>query len=361
MKFIWIIYLIVYIFAGSDGNVLISIIDSMKFNDNYLDNNADNDLSTLDMISRDGYPAEAHIVTTEDGYLLSLHRIPGGVDSQAVFLQHGLLGSSADWVISGRGKALAYLLYDSGYDVWLGNARGNTYSRAHTHWSIDDAKFWNFSFHEMGVHDLTAVIPYVTKLKQDKLIYIGHSMGTTMGFVMASERPDISSNIRFMINLAPVAFMKNIKSPVRIVAPFASDIEIVTRFLGVNEFLPQNIFIKYLAEYGCKLNTVEKNICENVMFAICGFDGTQFNMTLLPVILGHTPAGSSIKNIIHFAQQINSGRFQQYDYGAVKNLEFYNTTYAPSYNLTKLNIPLALFYADNDWLAAPKVIFIIVF
>lgn len=59
--------------------------------------------------------------------------------------------------------------------------------------------------------------------------------------------------------------------------------------------------------------------------------------------------------MLHFAQQINSGRFQQYDYGAKKNLEFYNTTYAPSYNLTKLNVPLALFYADNDWLAAPKV------
>ncbi|KAK0080852.1 hypothetical protein PV325_013228 [Microctonus aethiopoides] len=354
MKFSWIICLFVYIFAGFNGNISIKIIDSTKFDDNYLDNNADNDLPTLDMISRDGYPAEAHIVTTEDGYLLSLHRIPGGLDSQAVFLQHGLLGSSADWVISGRGKALAYLLYDSGYDVWLGNARGNTYSRAHIHWSIDDAKFWNFTFHEMGIHDLTAVIPYVTNLKHDKLIYIGHSMGTTMGFVMASERPDIASNIRFMISLAPVAFMKNIKSPLRIVAPFASDIEIVTHFLGVNEFLPQNIFIKYLAKYGCKLNTVEKNICENIMFAICGFDETQFNMTLLPVILGHTPAGSSIKNMLHFAQQINSGQFQQYDYGARKNLEFYNTTYAPSYNVTKFKVPLALFYADNDWLAAPK-------
>lgn len=52
----------------------------------------------------------------------------------------------------------------------------------------------------------------------------------------------------------------------------------MTHFLGVNEFLPQNIFIKYLAKYGCKLNTVEKNICENIMFAICGFDETQFNM-----------------------------------------------------------------------------------
>lgn len=58
------------------------------------------------MIKRAGYPAEAHIVTTEDGYLLTVHRIPGRTGSRAVFLQHGLLESSADWIITGREKSL---------------------------------------------------------------------------------------------------------------------------------------------------------------------------------------------------------------------------------------------------------------
>jgi len=58
------------------------------------------------MIRRAGYPAEAHVIMTEDGYLLTLHRIPGRNDSVPVLLQHGLLGSSADWVILGKGKAL---------------------------------------------------------------------------------------------------------------------------------------------------------------------------------------------------------------------------------------------------------------
>ena len=61
---------------------------------------------TDQMVAEAGYPVETHIVATDDGYLLSVHRIPRGrlgddVEEGArptVFLQHGLLSSSADWV-----------------------------------------------------------------------------------------------------------------------------------------------------------------------------------------------------------------------------------------------------------------------
>jgi lysosomal acid lipase/cholesteryl ester hydrolase len=52
-------------------------------------------------------------VTTEDGYILTMHRIPYSPASNSsekgrpvVFLQHGLLCSSVDWIIMGPGKAL---------------------------------------------------------------------------------------------------------------------------------------------------------------------------------------------------------------------------------------------------------------
>ena len=61
---------------------------------------------TDEMVAEAGYPVETHVVTTDDGYLLRVHRIPGGKLGEdddrgprsPVFLQHGLLSSSADWV-----------------------------------------------------------------------------------------------------------------------------------------------------------------------------------------------------------------------------------------------------------------------
>lgn len=58
------------------------------------------------MIRNEGYPAEIHEVTTDDGYVLTLHRIPGQPGSPGVFLQHGLLGSSFDWVLAGKNRSL---------------------------------------------------------------------------------------------------------------------------------------------------------------------------------------------------------------------------------------------------------------
>jgi hypothetical protein len=68
--------------------------------------------SQSQLICKYGYPSESHTIQTDDGYLLTLHRIPHGRKSAyntsriPVFLQHGLLGSSASWVINGPNKSL---------------------------------------------------------------------------------------------------------------------------------------------------------------------------------------------------------------------------------------------------------------
>jgi lysosomal acid lipase/cholesteryl ester hydrolase len=48
-------------------------------------------------------------VVTDDGYILTLHRIPsskGVAEKPPVLLQHGLLCSSADWVVTGPEEGL---------------------------------------------------------------------------------------------------------------------------------------------------------------------------------------------------------------------------------------------------------------
>lgn len=73
-----------------------------------------------------------------------------------------------------------------------------------------------YSWHEMGVYDLPAVVDYVLNATgQQKLDYIGHSMGTTMFYVLLSERPQYNSKIWAMFSLAPVAFLSHMTSPLR--------------------------------------------------------------------------------------------------------------------------------------------------
>ncbi|EFN62714.1 Lipase 1 [Camponotus floridanus] len=189
--------------------------------------NPDAILNTPEMIRKAGYPAESHVIMTEDGYLLTLHHIPGGNNSLPVLLQHGFYCSSADWVVLGKGKALAYLLADQGYDVWLGNFRGNTYSKAHISLSPLNSTFWNFSFHEMGIYDLPAMITFITNMRSQPLhTYIDHSMGAGSFFTMASERPEISKMVQMMIALAPAVFIKHMRSPAQYLKLFRSEIEV---------------------------------------------------------------------------------------------------------------------------------------
>merc|ERR1719430_1235262 len=133
----------------------------------------DNAKPTDQMIGEAGYPAETHMVVTEDGYLLRLHRIPHGrqelgyqrnVTRPVVFLQHGLLSSSADWVVTGPDHALAFLLADRGYDVWMGNYRGNTYSQGHVSPSLPPGEYWDFTWDEMSQYDLPAMLKHVIKI-----------------------------------------------------------------------------------------------------------------------------------------------------------------------------------------------------
>lgn len=186
--------------------------------------------ATIEIITRHGYPWESYEVPTPDSYVLTVFRIPGSPQSPpafrkpVVFLQHGLLCSSADWVVTGPGQSLAYILADAGYDVWLGNARGNTHSRKHLYLSPDKKAFWDFSWHEIGQIDLPTMIDFVlSQTNMQKLHYIGHSQGTTSFFVMGSLRKDYMAKIITMQALAPVAFMSNLKSPfVRALAPFVT-------------------------------------------------------------------------------------------------------------------------------------------
>lgn len=98
------------------------------------------------------------------------------------------------------------------------------------------------------------------------------------------------------------------------------------------------------------------HLCEDFIFLFTGFDKDQMNLDLLPLVLSHSPAGTSTKSVIHYAQEIGSdGNFRQYDYGETQNLIKYGTKVPPSYNVSEIDVPMFLISADNDYLAQPQV------
>lgn len=141
------------------------------------------DDEVVKFVKKAGYNAEAYNVQTEDGYILTIHRVYRKSPMKTkfpVFLQHGLFATSGDFIVTGRKKALAFYLADNDYDVWLGNIRGNKFSTKHKRLSTDSGKFWNFSFHQFGFYDLPAMINYMLKTTgKPRCFFVGHSQGTT--------------------------------------------------------------------------------------------------------------------------------------------------------------------------------------
>ncbi|XP_029170659.1 lipase 3-like isoform X2 [Nylanderia fulva] len=355
-------------------------------------------MTTPQLIQAHGYISETHHIWTEDGYCLSVHRVlssndrvplnadpiinttavdnnsedsnsstssdyhriqeacesSGAGSKLPVIVNHGVVSCSADWVLLGPHKALAYVLCDNGFDVWLANARGNIYSKDHKHYSTKDKEFWDFSWHEIGYYDLPAMIDYILEeTGHSKLYYIGHSQGTTTFYVMMSERPEYNAKIKGMISLAPIAFLSNQRSPLfKFLVHFNDILEWSTYFFNFHQFFPRirwqgRIFSTLIRNAPC---AVTKGFCSCWFYIIAGFGSDQLDKSMLPLIFGHFPAGAAMKQIVHYGQSIISGNFRKYDYGAKANLKLYGSTQPPKYNLERVKVPVAIFYSDNDLL-----------
>ncbi|XP_054936937.1 gastric triacylglycerol lipase isoform X2 [Physeter macrocephalus] len=282
------------------------------------------------MISYWGYQSEMHKVITADGYILQLYRIPHGKNDA----NH--LGRT-----------------DAGYDVWLGNSRGNTWARTNLYYSPDSAEFWAFSFDEMAKYDLPSTINFIlNKTGQEKLHYVGHSQGTTIGFIAFSTNLTLAQKIKTFYALAPVGTVKYTKSlltKLSLIPPFLFKI-----LFGNKMFYPHNFFEKLLGAEVCSREILDV-LCRNALFAMTGFDNKNLNMSRLDVYLAHNPAGTSVQNALHWSQAVNSGQFQAFDWGNPdQNMMHFHQRTPPLYNVSKIEVPTAVWSGGQDPVADLK-------
>ena len=288
-----------------------------------------------EIVKHYGYDVERHWATTKDGYILGMYRIPRGIKESktatgkpVVFLQHALLDSSWAYVCNPPANSLAYLLADKGYDVWMGNNRGNVHSTNHTKGRayVEGRQFWRFSWQEMALQDLPTQLNYALRVSgQKSLSYVGHSQGTLQAFTGFSANQDLAKKIDKFFAFAPVAFMEHqfglASSTMRLlggtIETFGSTTGGLGWFLsrfnaailntkkGIKRFDPKVLLDPLLkqADELCDIKVgttkVGGSMCGGLISVIVG-PSKNLDPDRMSVYISQTPAGTSLMNMVHF-------------------------------------------------------------
>ncbi|XP_072196882.1 lipase member M-like [Excalfactoria chinensis] len=303
-----------------------------------------------------GYPSEEYDVLTDDGYILRVNRIPHGRGNTGdsgsrspVLIVHGFSLDGGDWVDNLPDNSLGFILADKGYDVWIGNCRGNSWSQKHLNLSVDQKEFWDFSFHEMAVYDVPAMVNFILQhTGQEKLFYIGHAQGNSLGFIAFSSMPHLAEKINLFFALAPLYTFHHVKGPVLKIA-FLPD-TLLKIIFGTKQLTLVGRKERAILAKTCS-NKLIAEVCENEIFLIGGYN-KNLNVSRLDVYLAHFPDYTSVKTLLHWGQTAKTGEFKQFDYGE-KNQEKYNQTTPPFYRIEDMTVPTALWSGGQDWVNPP--------
>ncbi|XP_073934926.1 lipase member K isoform X2 [Castor canadensis] len=318
--------------------------------------NPEANMNISQIISYWGYPYENYDVVTKDGYILGVYRIPHGREypretapKPVVYLQHGLIASASNWICNLPNNSLAFLLADNGYDVWLGNSRGNTWSRKHLKLSPKSPEYWAFSLDEMAKYDLPATINLIIeKTGQERLYYVGHSQA----FIAFSTNPELAKRIKIFFALAPVVTVKYTHSPIKKLTTLSR--QTIKALFGDKMFYSHTLFDQFIATKVCN-QKIFYPVCSKLLFTITGYDPKNLNMSRLDVYMAHSSAGTSVQNMLHWAQAVNSGQFQAYDWGnPYENMIHFHKLTPPLYNVTKMEVPTAIWSGGQDVVADAK-------
>jgi len=69
--------------------------------------------------------------------------------------------------------------------------------------------------------------------KQEKLVYVGHSQGSVMGFAGFSTQPELADKVKLFIALAPVARVSHIQGALAIIAKFYRELNVRALVCGI--------------------------------------------------------------------------------------------------------------------------------
>ena len=166
-------------------------------------------------------------------------------------------------------------------------------------------------------------------------------------FAHSSSHPDFADKIRVHCAIAPIAAIGNSTSEICKLGADTHLLDLLSA-VGIHDFLPHG-FENTLCSHFCEILDL---VCRSAMWLIVDEDVNEDNCDRMPILMGHFPAGASVKDMKHYGQMINfkaPQRLQKYDYGsATDNKNAYGQDTPPIYDLTKIKTKTALFGGKYD-------------
>ena len=106
----------------------------------------------------------------------------------------------------------------------------------------DKEEFWDFDWHETAMYDVPSAIDHILRITgQEKVKYVGHSMGCTEFLTTMTMRPEYNEKVTVAALLAPPAYMSHAPNPIFLVAGFGDLINSLVHLMGMYEFLPNDL------------------------------------------------------------------------------------------------------------------------
>ncbi|KAK9737382.1 alpha/beta-hydrolase lipase region [Popillia japonica] len=382
------------IHSQSSSNHRSNEVDDQKMPNQELAINGDNNICTFrfclqpQLVPMAGYPLETYKLTSSDGYILTVFRLPNmnyphsngysvfvqhGILSKiymnyphsngySVFVQHGILSNGANFVTLGN-VSLVYLLWDAGYDVWftirstdvwVGNFRGTYYSQDHINLTVYDKEYWDHSIDEMATIDMPLIMDFISKTtaRRGNIYYIGHSLGTTIALMYAAAYPEESAqHVRMFVFMAPAYTLSNMISPYKQIVPLVPLVWKIATDFDLYRLLGQSQPLRAITQIFCLESPILIQLCAQLHNLFYG-PTTGVGSEKVPVYYNIVPGGTALK-VLAQAADLVANHFRKFDYG-VKNLEKYGTVKPPPYDISKIKAPCYIMYGMNDWVAGKK-------
>ena len=131
------------------------------------------------------------------------------------------------------------------------------------------------------------------------------------------------SNLRFIRQfyaLAPAVYISHARTPgIRLLSSIG---RYARKVFGDRGFGKINPTLHRILTSLCKSS---KNLCMNLLFLVAGPEEGHMDLTRVPIYMAHAPSPTSVKNMVHFTQNYQSGSFRKFDYGRKRNLKLYNS------------------------------------